>query len=443
MIPASIIIPAWNGAQWITNCLRSVEMQLHPDDEVVVVDNGSADGTPDLVAREFPHVRLIRLERNLGFAGGINRGLEAARGDVLILINQDVVLREGCLDALRRQLAEGGSGVIGCKLLYPDERTIQHAGGIVRYPRAEPDHYGYRLRDDGRWDAVKPVDYVTGAVFAFDRVVWRAAGSFDEEFFPAYYEEVDYCFRVRAAGFRVTYEPSAVAIHYESQSQGSGSAAYHRAMQRGRLRFALKHYQPEQLLADFFPAERDYMRGASPSFVREALAPAYFSTLLSAPGLFHSPAQPMGTHDTSSSPRQSPVEIIAELSELWLLARGVSNTNRGDMDDESHSRHLPILHEHDFRSSAPIAGRFIQWVRRGLYGLTAKWGVRVVIDQQNQINQTIVQYMQEYEARLSEDEARLIEQDRDLARLSRLVAELEIRQRQLTKMIDAQTGESH
>ena len=102
------------------------------------------------------------------------------------------------------------------------------------------------------------------------------------------------------------------------------------------------------------------------------------------------------------------------------------------MDDQSHSGQLPVLHEHDFRSSVPMAGRFIQWVRRGLYGLTAKWSVRVVIDQQNQINQTIAQYLQEYEARL-------IEQDRDVVHLARLVAELEMQQRYLSRLVQSRS----
>ncbi len=432
MNAASLIIPAWNGVTWIADCLRSIEPQCRPGDEVIVVDNGSTDGTPDLVARDFPQARLIRLERNLGFAGGVNRGLEAARGDVLVLINQDVTLREGCLDALRRRLDESGAGIVGCKLLYPDGRTIQHAGGILHYPRAEADHRGYRQLDDGSWDTPADVDYVTGALFAFDRTVLNAVGLFDEGFYPAYYEEVDYCFRARAAGIAVIYEPAAVAVHHESQSLDMGSPAYRRAMQRGRLRFILKNYPLEGIATDFFPAEEAYLAGVPPSFASEALAAAYFDALFRLPDLSRT-VFPLKTDEARLTDA-----IAVGLAELYVRARHLPAALENAMNDHSHSFQLPTLHEHDFRSNVPIVGPLIGLVRRSLYSLTAKWGVWAVISQQNHINQTIVQYLIEQRHYVDQLEARLIDQDRDLAQLGRTVAELNIRHRYLAKQLQAQ-----
>lgn len=426
MNAASIVIPAWNGVTWIADCLRSVGLQCRPGDEIIVVDNGSTDGTPDFVARDFPQARLIRLERNLGFAGGINRGLEAARGDVLVLINQDVTLREGCLDALRRRLDESGPGIVGCKLLYPDGRTIQHAGGIIRYPRAEPDHRGYRQIDDGRWDSVAQVDYASGAVFAFSRAVLRAIGPFDEGFYPAYFEEVDYCFRARAAGFAVIYEPAAVAVHHESQSLDVGSLARQQAVQRNRLRFVLKSYPAEKIQTAFFPAEREHLITLPPSFAREALAPAYFDALSSLPDLD-------GAAFLSEVNRVALSDIAAGLAELYVRARHSPAALEGAMPD--HPIQLPPLREHDFHSNVPMVGGLIGLARRMLYALTAKWGVWSVILQQNQINQAIVQYLIEQRSHVKELETRLIDQDRDLAQLCRTVAELEIRCRQLAKQV--------
>jgi GT2 family glycosyltransferase len=431
---ASIVIPAWNGVTWIADCLRSIEPQRRPGDEVIVVDNGSTDGTPNLVARDFPQARLIRLERNLGFAGGVNRGLEAARGDVLVLVNQDVTLREGCLDALRWRIDESGPAIVGCKLLYPDGRTIQHAGGIIYYPRAEPNHRGYRQIDDGRWDSVEQVDYVSGAVFAFSRAVLRTIGSFDEGFFPAYYEEVDYCFRARAAGFAVIYEPAAVAVHHESQSLDVGSPAYRQAMQRGRLRFILKNYPLEGIGTEFFPAEEAYLASVPPSFAREALAPAYFDALLRLPDLSRT-VFPLKTDEARLTDA-----MAVGLAELYVRARHLPAALENAMNEHSHSFHLPTLHEHDFRSNVPIVGSLIGLVRRSLYSLTAKWGVWAVISQQNHINQTIVQYLIEQRRYVDQLEARLIEQDRDLTQLGRTVAELNIRHRYLAKQLRVQTG---
>jgi GT2 family glycosyltransferase len=429
--PASIIVPAWNGATWISNCLRSIEPQRHPDDEIIVVDNGSTDGTPELVARDFPRVHLVRLDRNRGFAGGVNRGLEAARGDALILINQDVVLREGSLDALRRRLDESGPAIVGCKLLYPDGKTIQHAGGIIRYPRAEPDHRGYQQIDVGQWDTVTQVDYVTGAVFAFDRTVLGAIGRFDEEFYPAYYEEVDFCCRARAAGFPVIYEPAAVAIHHETQSSDLRSTAYHRATQRGRLRFVLKSYTTEQLKSDFFPAEREYVQSVSATFARQVLASTYLNALLSAPSLSQRERLPRLPNAEPSWFHERVGEVIANLSELRQLALQLPQKGEADMGDQQ----IPVLREHDFRSNMPVVGPLIQLARRGLYRLTAQWAVRVAVEQQNRINQMIAQRLEEYDARL-------IALDSDLTHLSRSLAEMAVQVRHLAEQVQPRSAEA-
>ncbi len=413
----SIIVPTWNGLRWITAGLQSFERQCQPDDEIIVVDNASTDGTPDRVASDFPRVKLLRLERNFGFAGGINRGLVAARGNVLILLNQDVVLRDGCLQALCARLAQSGPAIVGCKLLYPDEQTIQHAGGIIRYPRAVPDHYGYRQLDTGQWNAVTDVDYVTGAVFAFDRTVWHAIGQFDEGFFPANYEEVDFCYRARAVGFRVIYEPAAVAIHWESQTQNTRSLGYLRTMERGRLRFVLKNYRSDQLV-DFWKAEGEFVPSVPASFARDVLASAYFDTLRNVPDI---------TPSTLS--QDAGRAIITHLCDLRLSALRSTEAREDNMNDQLQPIPLAVLHEHDFRSKVPIVGPLISRVRRGLYSLTAKWAMRVLIEQQNQVNAIIAQRLNENDQRLREFDARLLEQDRDLTHLIRTTAELQIQLR--------------
>ena len=109
------------------------------------------------------------------------------------------------------------------------------------------------------------------------------------------------------------------------------------------------------------------------------------------------------------------------------------------MNGQPQPIELPVIHEHDFRSQMPVIGSFVRLVRSALYRLTAKWGVLSVIHQQNEINRTIAQHLTDSDRRLREYEDRLIEQDRDLAYLSRVVAELEIRQRHLSKLVQAQS----
>ena len=307
----SFIIPAWNGIIWINPCLESLHRQSETDDEIIVVDNGSTDGTADEVALHFPAVNLVRLTANTGFAGAVNVGLRAARGDVLVWVNQDVVLQENCVTAVRQRLACASPAIVGAKLLYPDGRTIQHAGGFIHFPRGEPGHYGYREIDEGQFDEARPVDYVTGALLAFPRQVLNAVGLLDEGFFPANYEEVDYCFRARAARCLTWYEPAAVAVHHESQTQEKRSARYHQVMERNRLRFVLKHWTPAQWQSEFFPAERTFLQLADRSFASAVLAPAYRHTLL------HLPDLPWLLSDAAA--RRA---VLQALSELWQLARG-------------------------------------------------------------------------------------------------------------------------
>ena len=281
----AVVIPVWNGVALIGKCLASLVTQLQAGDEIVVADNASRDGTPEQVERDFPQAQVLRLGRNWGYGGGANRGLAQTQADAILILNHDVTFNSGCLAALRRRLELTGPAIIGCKLLYPDGCTIQHAGGTIQMPRGEPDHYGYRQVDDGRWDQVRELDYVTGALFVIDRMVCNTIGMFDEDFFPLYYEEADYCYRAREAGFPVIYEPAAVAIHHESQTYGQRSLTYHQAMSRGRLRFLLKHLSTEQFCDEFVPAEERWLTNLASPVYRRIQMQAYLHSMLAVPHL--------------------------------------------------------------------------------------------------------------------------------------------------------------
>jgi GT2 family glycosyltransferase len=310
----SIIIPTWNGLKFIGQCLSSIDSQLSSGDEIIVVDNGSTDGTPAVVKRDFPRVQLLQLERNWGFAGGINHGLRRAQGAVLILVNQDVVLLPDCLRLIQARLQNTGSALLGGKLFYPDRQTIQHAGGIIQMPRGDSNHFGYRQIDRGVWNTPAEVDYVTGALFAFDRVLVNAVGLFDEGFYPAYYEEVDYCYRARAAGFPVICDPAIVALHYEAQATNPNSTEYYQAVHRGRLRFLLKHQSTAQFCAEFLPAEKRWLLDETSAGYRRILVHAYLHSMLTVPNL--------QAHHLLADPQTASVErllkVLAQLSHYAL-----------------------------------------------------------------------------------------------------------------------------
>ncbi len=282
---ASLIVINWNGAAFLDACLRALQSQVTPQDQIIVVDNRSIDASVELVRSRFPHVALICNARNMGYAGGANVGLRAARGDVLILLNPDVEVQAGWLVALKAACNDERIGVAGCKLLYPGGEIVQHAGGIINFPLATADHHGYRQRDEGQWDQPCEVDYVTGAALALRRDVLDTVGFFDEEFYPAYYEEVDFCFRAREAGYAVRYVPQAVAIHHEHAVVGEESDLYLRCFHRNRLRFVLKHRGPRYFLDELVPAETAWLRSnAAPRF-RCALGSVYLALILACPVL--------------------------------------------------------------------------------------------------------------------------------------------------------------
>lgn len=252
---ASVIVLAWNGMDYLEPCLNAVFAQDYPDFEVIVVDNGSTDGSADFVAERFPQARLIRNERNLGYAAGNNVGLRAATGDVLVLLNQDTEVRPGWLRALVEALDDPTVGIAGCKIFYADGVTLQHAGGYFEWPLGLSFHYGDKEQDHGQYDVVREVDYVTGAAMGLRRVALNTVGLLDEGFFPGYFEDTDLCYRARASGYKVVYIPQAVLIHHESASFTSAHVGKPYLVFRGRFRFIFKHFTPGQIVDEFIPCQ--------------------------------------------------------------------------------------------------------------------------------------------------------------------------------------------
>ena len=247
----SIIIPVWNGRSVIESCLESVYKQsgslLH---ELICVDNASADESATLIIENFPQVTLLRQPINLGFAGGVNVGLHAATGDLMVLLNQDCLVHAGYLEALVTAVTENPKiGVVGAQI-YNEDKSINHLGAILERPLA----YGTHLTNQDEYSD-RTIDYVTGALFGITRTAWNSIGDFDDEFYPAYYEEVDYCLRAKLNGFDLQVVLDAKASHLFNNKEWQAKPIKHTANQHSmRYRFIAKHYSISELLA-FFKAE--------------------------------------------------------------------------------------------------------------------------------------------------------------------------------------------
>lgn len=252
----SLIVVSWNGEQYLSKCLASLQDQTLSPIEVLLIDNGSTDRSIQFAIEAFENIQVVHNRRNLGVATAWNIGANLAKGDVLGFINQDLVADKDWVEQITAALKTFPEGaVIGSKLLYPDGETIQHAGGSVYYPTAFTKHHGQGLANDIQFNTPVEVDYVTGAAFITTWKVFERIGGFDTRFHPAYFEDVDFCVRAHKSGYPVIYWPTAVAIHYESTSLGKGSYAFFRSYHSNRLRFVFKHLDDNELLTGFLRQE--------------------------------------------------------------------------------------------------------------------------------------------------------------------------------------------
>jgi len=220
----SICIPVHNRAELTRACIEAIGEHTGGAWEVVLVDNGSTDETARIPAA-YPRVRAIRCERNLGFARANNIAAEAARGELLVLLNNDTEVLPGWDRALREELDSEGTGICGLRLLYPDG-TIQHAGVVFgrdglpwhihRGLPAEAPEVMYR----------RELNAVTGACLSIRRSLYRRLGGLNENFVNCY-EDIDLCLRIRREGYRVVYRPDGAVIHHEGKTAGRGEGVDH------------------------------------------------------------------------------------------------------------------------------------------------------------------------------------------------------------------------
>jgi len=257
---ASLIMLSFNTRELVRESLSSlIASSADVDAEIIVVDNASHDGSADMVAAEFPQVRLIRAPQNLGFAGGNNLGRKAAQGDFLVLVNSDAFIEPGALQrGLERMRESPQVGLAGGLLVGRDQRLEPSArrfpsllndllsltGLAARYP-----HSRFFGRFDRTWaNPHEPaqVDWVPGAFCIIRQSALEQIGFFDERFF-LYYEEVDLCRRLRKAGWTVWYWPDLQAVHWGGESSKTLSAQtvsnHGRQLTLWRMRSALLYYR--------------------------------------------------------------------------------------------------------------------------------------------------------------------------------------------------------
>jgi len=280
----SVVIPTWNGRTLLDVALASIERQSLAPLEVIVVDNGSTDGTVAWLAERWPAVTVVALGSNEGFAAASNRGISRARGEIVALINNDVELDPEFLRELVRGLeaAPGAASAAAKMLRFEDRGVIDATGDTLRWSGIALQR-GQGEADRGQYDAPGRVFSACAGAAAYRRAAFDEVGLFDEAFF-AYLEDVDWGFRAQLAGRGCVYVPSAIAYHVGGAStrrEGKPDPFFYGLPRRNNVWMVLKNY-PAGALALYAPLLVVNHLGLVYVAVRDGMARAHFAALRTA-----------------------------------------------------------------------------------------------------------------------------------------------------------------
>jgi GT2 family glycosyltransferase/SAM-dependent methyltransferase len=252
----SIIIPHQAGTDILLDCLDALAAdRSHPSTEVIVVDNGSSDGSVEEARRRFPDTRVVRLETNQGYAGGCNAGIRASRGAYVVLLNDDTKVAQGCIGALVA-VAEADPSIGACQ---PKIRSLRDpsqfeysgaAGGLMdvyAYPFSRGRLMGHVEEDRGQYDDPIEIFWASGVCMLIRRGALDQAGLFDETFF-AYMEEIDLSWRIHLQGLKIVYVPDAIVYHIGGYSLDQRVLKRIYLNHRNSVLTLLKNYSTPSLL---------------------------------------------------------------------------------------------------------------------------------------------------------------------------------------------------
>ena len=252
---ASIVIPNWNGRDLLEKYLPSVVASLasHPQSEIIVVDNGSEDGSAEFVRQHYPAVRLLAMDRNLGFGGGSNAGFKAARNDIVVLLNSDMRVYPGFLQPLLDGFTDEKVFAVSCQIFMSDKQKVREETGLTE---------GWWLqgalrvghRTDPKVDQLFPCFYGGGGSCAFDRRKFFELGGFDHLLRPFYLEDTDLGYLAWKRGWKVLYQPASIVYHEHRGTIGKkfSDAYIQGVLKKNFLLFTWKNIHNWKFLASHF-----------------------------------------------------------------------------------------------------------------------------------------------------------------------------------------------
>lgn len=242
----SVIVLNYNNTTDIDDCLESLLHQNYPQYEIIVVDNGSTDGSADHVAKKFPGLQLIRNKTNAGFAAGNNAGIRKAKGELIALFNNDAVADKNWLrEIVHVAQSSGKIGIVGGKVLLKNPKgKLAWTGGRLRM--CPPTGLNITEEDEQQY-----VDWISGCSLLFKRELLDKVGYLDEGYFM-YFEDIDFCLQAKRAGYEVVYAPQAVVWHGESTTTSKDGRWRYRTSYESRFRFTFKNLSLLQQICSVF-----------------------------------------------------------------------------------------------------------------------------------------------------------------------------------------------
>ena len=238
----SVVVPNWNGINLVAMCLDSLKALDFEDFEVILIDNGSVDGSQKMIENDYPWVQLVKLTKNMGFAFACNKGYRASSGDYVVLLNNDIEVDPGWL----RELYEGMErhpecGMGTSRMMFLHDREVFYNTGDLFHVWSAGGGRGQGEKDVGQFDREEYVFGACAGAGIYRRTMIESIGLFDEDFF-IFAEDVDLNFRAQQRGFKTVYLPSAKVYHIGTATVGLYSDRYVYLCKRNDVFVLVKNY---------------------------------------------------------------------------------------------------------------------------------------------------------------------------------------------------------
>ncbi len=256
----SIIVLNWNGKQYLELCLSSLYKQVYRNIEIILVDNGSSDGSVEFVESSFPGVIILRHEVNLGFAEGVNSGIRISKGKFIATINNDAEADKNWIASLMKVIdSDTSAGCCASKMLRFNERDIIDSAGIIVCENGNAYDRGRMETDKGQYDAQEEIFGACAGAALYRREMFEEIGLFEKDYF-AYFEDVDLSYRMHLHGWKCIFVPDAVVYHIQSATSKRSSPFKLFYIERNKLWNMWKYYPLSMLILQFPYTNMHYIR---------------------------------------------------------------------------------------------------------------------------------------------------------------------------------------